>query len=61
MNEDMIRELVLDLQRKSVEERVARVSPACIDVVCRESNFFPLQFIIQHQQSSIEEVELVVP
>ena len=61
VNEDMIGQPILDSQGKAIERRVLRISLARINVVRGEDDLLSQQLVVQHQKSSIEELEFVVP
>jgi hypothetical protein len=61
MNEDAVGKAILDSKRKPIEMSIFRIAPACIHIVQCEDDLFPQELVIKHQQSSIEELELVVP
>src|SRR5579871_5712292 len=61
MNKGMIRELVLDPQCEAIEVAVPTISFGCINIVRREDNFLSQTLVVSHQDSSVEQLELVVP
>jgi nitric oxide reductase activation protein len=48
MNEDVVREVILDSQRKAIEARIFGISLVCIDVVHSEDNLLPQQPVVKH-------------
>jgi hypothetical protein len=61
VNEDAICKAVLDPEREPIENRILRIAPCSIHVVQCQSDLFSKEFVIEHQQCSIEELEFVVP
>src|ERR1700732_43130 len=61
MNEYMVGKLVLYPQGKTIDGRIFRISPAGIYIVDRESDLLPHQPVEKHEQSTIEDLEFVIP
>src|SRR2546426_8396192 len=61
MNKDMIGKPILDSQAKAIDQRIGRVPPASINIVRGEGDLLPQEFVVEQQQSSIEELKLVIP
>ena len=57
----MVAKPILDAQRKPVEPTVTAVPLSSVDVVRGKDNSFPEKAIVEHQHSSIEVLEFVVP
>src|SRR2546426_8864356 len=61
MNKNMIGKPILDSQAKAIDQRIGRVPPARIDIVRGEGDLLSKDFVVEQQQSSIEELKLVIP
>src|SRR6266550_3169130 len=61
MNENVVGQAILNSQCEAIEDRVVRIPLGRINVMCGEGDLLPLQFVIEHQQGSIEGVKLIVP
>ena len=61
MNKDVIGEPILASQGKTIEQRIGRVPPARINIVRSEGDLLSQEFVVEHQQSSIEELTLIIP
>ena len=61
MNEDMVGKPVLNPQRKTVDRRVFRITPARIHIMDREYDLLPHQPVEKHEQRTIEDLEFVIP
>ena len=61
MNEDVVSEVILDSQRKPIEERIRGISPTHIHVVRGKYDLLSQQLVVKHQQGSVKVFEFVVP
>ena len=61
MDENVVTELVLNSKSCAVEPRVFQVSSRLVDIVRREDYFLARELVVQHQNRTIEQLELVVP
>src|SRR2546426_949473 len=61
MNKDMICEPILHPQGKTIEQCIGKVPPRCINIVRGEDDLFPLEFVVEHEECSIDDLELIVP
>ena len=61
MNEDAIRQPILNFQSETIEAGITRVSPAGVNIVHGKHYIFPQDFVVEHQQRSIKNLEFVVP
>src|SRR5215469_2015858 len=59
VNEDMVGEPILDLQREPIDERISRIPPACIHIVRREDDPLPQELVVKHKQRSVQGLKLV--
>jgi hypothetical protein len=61
MDKDMIRQMILNFQRQTVQIGVFRVSFRLIYIVRCESDSLTKRLVIQHQQRPVEELNLAIP
>src|SRR5215469_12054160 len=61
MDENVIAEEILNPKSEVIEKRVIAVAPCLIYVVSCKNDLLAQHFVVQHQESAVEELDLVVP
>jgi hypothetical protein len=61
MNENEVRKSVLRFQRESIQPTIATIALPGIHIMRGQHNSFTEQTVIQHEERSIEDFELIVP
>jgi hypothetical protein len=61
MDEDVVGQLILRSQRKTIQGSVIRISLADIYIVYGESNLLAQSLVVQHENDAVEQLKLVVP
>ena len=57
----MVGEVVLRPKRKTIQPSITRVPLILVDIVNRENQLLPQEFVVGHQNGAIEPLKLVVP
>src|SRR5262245_47732970 len=61
VHQNLVTERILKAQGKAIKPTVTSVALPCVDVVRSKNNPFSEKTVIEHQQSSIEVLKLIIP